>query len=287
MTSTFVTVAANPDLAKGLTIPGYVPVWGMVFLLSWIIPVGLGWPSHTHMYQKMISAKRSIISRAYPFIIAITFPLAILSGYVIAMTGRAFVTLPQGMRPDQIFVWQAQLYFHPLALGFIGAAGIAAMQSSLDAQAMGVASMVANDFAKRIGKITERGLARLTLAVRFILGILAIWAAITLPAPILKLGALSSAFGACTIPALTAALTGWRFATKHGLWTSVAGGFITTLVLAGQIPGTPKWLIHYGGIYAGFWGVIVSVVLLLLVSALTPGSRPSEKTVKAFKEVGW
>lgn len=281
----FEKILSTPELAKGLTIPGFTPAWQYPLLISWMIAIGLGWPIHTHMYQKMISAKAPSISRGYPLMIQLTFAPTIFAGFLIAMTARAFVTLPKGVTPDVAFVYQAMLLFHPIALGFIGAAGLAAMQSSIDAQVLGISTQITNDFLK--GKLTPKGAARLSMFIKFLMTIFAIWIALASPAMILTLGAFASFFGAILSPVLLSAIFGWKRGNKYA---SIVAPIIGSLVMAlvdKRLLGGLTGLHHPMGIYSGFWGTIVSYVLFLILCYAIPAGRPKEEVLKEMREVGW
>ena len=282
---TFEYIISNPDLAKGLTVPGFTPIWTYSFLVTWMIAVGLGWPIHTHMYQKMISAKSPTISRAYPFIIQATFAPGIFCGFLIAMTARAFVTLPKGVTPDVAFVYQAMLLFHPVFLGFIGAAGLAAMQSSIDAQALGIATQVTNDFLK--GKLTPKGAARVAMVVKLLMAAIAVWVALTSPAMILTLGGFASAFGAILAPVLLSALFGWRYGNKYAAFIAMLAGYAVTFCFDKKLLGWATGLNHPLGIYSGFWGTLVSFLLFFVLSLAIPAGRPKEEVLREMREVGW
>lgn len=283
--ATFEKILATPELAKGLTIPGFSPAWGYPLLVSWIIAIGLGWPIHTHMYQKMISAKSPTISRAYPLMIQITFAPTIFTGFLIAMTARAFITLPSGVTPDVAFVYQAMLLFHPIALGFIGAAGLAAMQSSIDAQVLGISTQITNDFLK--GKLTPRGAARLSMFIKFLMTLFAIYVALTSPAMILTLGGFASAFGAILSPILLASIFGWKRSNKYAATIAPIIGFIVMCSVDKKLLGWMTGLHAPLGIYSGFWGTIVSYILFLVLCYAISVGRPKEEVVKEVREVGW
>jgi len=281
----FQHIMSSPDLAKGLTIPGYKPIWNYTYLVPWMIAVGLGWPVHTHMYQKMVSAKSPTISRAYPFIIQATFAPGIFCGFIIAMTAKAFVTLPEGVTPDVAFVYQAMLYFHPIFLGFIAAAGIAAMQSSIDAQALGIATQVTNDFLK--GKLSPKGAARVAMAIKLAMAAIAVWVAIASPALILTLGGFAAAFGAVLLPTMFSALTGWKRGNKYAAIISSIVGYLVIFMFDKKLHGGLLPWNHPMGVYSGFWGTLVSFILFFAISLLMPAGRPKEEVLKQYEEVGW
>jgi Na+/proline symporter len=285
VTKTFEYILSNPGLTKGLTIPGFTPAWGYTLLATWTIAIGMGWPIHTHMYQKMISAKSPTIPRAYPFIAVANLPLVILSGFLIAVTARAFIELPKGVTPDVAFVYQAMLLFHPVALGFIGAAGLAAMQSSIDAQALGIATQVSNDFLK--GKLTPKGATRLSMAIKLILTAFAVWIALASPAMILTLGAFASAFGGILAPVMLSAFAGWKRGNKYAAAIAMIAGFLVTFMADKRLHGgLLPWHSPFG-MYSGFLGIITSFVLFFVLSLAIPAGRPAEPVLKEYKEVGW
>jgi Na+/proline symporter len=65
----------------------------------------------------------------------------------------------------------------------------------------------------------------------------------------------------------------------------MAGALGGTIVLFGIGLGFPQQQWH--GLYGGLWALLANLVLFVGVSLLTPGSRPSNDTVDAYRRVGW
>jgi hypothetical protein len=61
----------------------------------------------------------------------------------------------------------------------------------------------------------------------------------------------------------------------------IGGVFITILF------STYKPLMNPLDIYCGAWGLVTAIVLMVVVSLMTQGSRPSQKIIDQYNAIGW
>lgn len=282
ITTSFGTVRATaPEL---LTIPGPGSAWPWLFLISWAIPVGLGWTMHPHMWIRMHIPKTVKYIRMWPVWVVVSFPVVMGAALLAGIAGQAIrpgVTDPR--QSDTMMISLILDAFPAVVAGLVAAAGIAAMMSSVSSQIHGVGASVSQDFLhKLLARPDPRRSVLYTRLSVLIVGGIGLYLSLTRPGLLTSLGAFAAAWGAQAAPAAIAALAGWRWATR---WGAIAGAFGGTIVLLGIGLGMPRQ--QFLGVYAGLWGLGVNVALFLIISAATRSSRPARETLRAYQAIGW
>jgi SSS family solute:Na+ symporter len=267
-----------------LTIPGPNNAWPWLYLISWVIPVGLGWPMHPHMWLKMHIPKNVNYIRIWPMWITLSFPIVMGSAFLVGMTGQAARPgITDRAATDTIMISMILDFFPPLVAGLIAAAGLAAMMSTVSSQIHAVGASVARDFlTKWFPRQDPRQQVGLTRLAVIAVGLIGLYLSLTSPAFITTLGVFAAAWGAQAIPTALAALSGWGWATRWGAIAGTLGGSAVMLWIGIGFP-MQQWL----GVYCGLWGLIVNVVLFVGVSLATSRARPSLELVKQYRMVGW
>jgi SSS family solute:Na+ symporter len=280
--------AAFANVAQGrqdlLTLPGPSNAWPWLFLISWVIPVGLGWPMHPHMWLKMHIPKNVNYIRVWPVWITLSFPIVMGSAFLVGIAGQvARPGITSREASDTIMLTMILEHFPPVVGGLVAAAGLAAMMSTVSSQIHSVGASVGRDFLARWfpGQDPRQQVWLTRLAV-IAVGLLGLYLSLTSPAFLTTLGVFAAAWGAQALPAAAAALSGWAWATRWGVIAGSLGGSAVMLWVGLGFPGQ-QWL----GIYAGLWGLLVNVALFVLLSLLTPAARPSLKTLTQYRAIGW
>lgn len=271
--------ATSPQL---LTVPGAGRVFNWTYLVSWTIPVGLGWITHPHMWVRAYIGKDIRTTRLTP-LFALGFSFIIYTfGLMSAMVG--LITLPGLKAPDTVLVAAIAKFFPAIFLALIASAGVAAMMSSLDSQLLGLTNTVIKDIIHNINPETSnKNLFRYAHWSVLFFGLLGLILVFVNPGLLTAIGALSAVIGVQALPGLLLALFNVRWASKEGVLAGITGGFIGVLLFNFYPP-----LKNYLGIYAGSWGLIINLASLGIVSLATNRiSRPSEAKINAFSEIGW
>ena len=271
----------QPEL---LTLPGPGDAWPWAYLLSWVIPVGLGWPMQPQMWLRMHIPRSVTYIRLWPVWVTISFPLVMGAAFLTGMSGQVVRPgLTERAATDTVMITLLLEYFPPIVGGLVAAAGLAAMMSTVSSQIHSIGASVARDFLAQWFPDQESHkqvwLARLAVVV---VGFVGLYLSLTQPALLTTLGVFSAAWAAQVAPAAVAALSGWRWVTTWGAMAGAVGG---TLVLFWIGLGFPQQ--QWQGLYAGLWALLANLVLFVAVSLLTPGSRPARETVDAYRQVGW
>ncbi|MGF1550539.1 MAG: sodium/proline symporter PutP [Sphingomonadaceae bacterium] len=268
--------AANPqalDMFAGVT------ALGLVSSLAW----GLGYFGQPHIIVRFM-AVRSVHDVPKMRDIGMSWmAVALLGSLATGIVGLAYVSRT-GVAlddPETVFILFAQLLFHPLVTGFLLAALLAAIMSTISSQLLVSSSSLTEDFY-RIYLRREAGQKELVTIGRLsvvAVALVAIFLAYDPESNILGLVANAWAgFGAAFGPVIILSLT-WRRMTRNGALAGIVTGAATVLfwIYAPVLPGGEPLSIKLYEIVPGF---VAAFVAAMAVSAA--GSRPGEAVQAAF-----
>lgn len=129
---------ADASTRKDLTIVG------IISLLAW----GLGYFGQPHIIVRFM-AIRSVAAVPTARNIGMTWmTVSIIGALVTGLFGLAYVTAQQGVEidPETVFIYLSQILFHPLVGGFLLAAILAAIMSTISSQLLVTSSSLTSDF---------------------------------------------------------------------------------------------------------------------------------------------
>lgn len=258
------------DIFKGTS------VIGIIGFLAW----GLGYFGQPHIIVRFMAI--SSIKELKParrigmgWMIISVFG-AMLTGLVgIAYVDQTATTLAD---PETIFIKFAQVLFHPLITGFLLAAILAAIMSTISSQLLVTSSALTEDFYKtffrRHAKDKELVLiGRLSVLLVAIIGVLL---SLTPSDTILSLvGYAWAGFGSAFGPAVLLSLY-WKRMTKWGALAGMVVGAVTVLIWV-NVPALKEFM------YEMIPGFFLSLLAVYAVSLIT--SRPSKKVQNTFNEM--
>ena len=248
-------------------------VIGVISAVTW----GLGYFGQPHIIVRFMAIDRvENVGRAG--VIGMSWMVISLMGAVmVGLAGRAYVER-NGLvvdDPETIFIILANLLFHPAVTGFLYAALLAAIMSTISSQLLVSSSSLTEDFYRLFLRrnASEReavNIGRLSVALVAAAGIV-----IAADPDSEVLGLVANAwagFGAAFGPLILLALT-WKRMTGAG---AVAGLVTGAAVVAGWIAlGLNKAFLGGPGLYEIVPGFLASLAAILLVSRLT--ARPPTK----------
>lgn len=267
----------NPDL---LNITNGVTVMGIISLMAW----GLGYFGQPHIIVRFM-AIRSV--KDVPTARNIGMGWMILSLVGAMATGFAGIAYIQKHPevslndPETIFLVFSQILFHPLIAGFLLAAILAAIMSTISSQLLVVSSSLTRDIYKLfLNKEASEGqqvlIGRLSVVA---VAVLAIFMASNPDSSVLKLvsnawAGLGASFGPLVIMSLI-----WKRMNRNGALAGMIVGALTVIV----------WV--YGGIeingqaagdfmYAIVPAFVLSLISIIVVSLAT--NEPSSKIKQQF-----
>ncbi|HXH52681.1 MAG TPA: sodium/proline symporter PutP [Sphingomicrobium sp.] len=263
------------DLFAGMT------AIGIVSSMAW----GLGYFGQPHIIVRFM-AVRSV--RDVPTMrnigmswMVVTLIGALATGFVgLAYATRNGISVDD---PETIFVVMSQLLFHPLIAGFMLAALLAAIMSTISSQLLVSSSSLTEDFYRIYLRrdASQRELVTVGRASVLAVALVAAWLALDPESNILGLVANAWAgFGAAFGPIVILSLT-WKRLTRNGALAGMLVGAATVLfwiyapVLAGgDTLSSVIYEIVPGFLLCGLAAVVVSLA----------GSPPPESVIQTFDQ---
>lgn len=253
----------------------------IVSSLAW----GLGYFGQPHIITRFM-AVRSI--RDVPMMrrigmswMAVTLAGALATGFV----GLAYATR-MGIEvedPETIFIILADLLFHPLITGFLLAALLAAIMSTISSQLLVSSSSLTEDFYRTWFR-REASQKELVLIGRFSVIVVSLVAILLAYAPDSNiLGLVANAwagFGAAFGPIILLSLT-WKRMTRNGALVGMVAGAATVLFWI-YAPVLADGAALSSLIYEIVPGFVVCALAAIIVSLL--GSPPPESVQRDFEE---
>ncbi len=212
--------------------------------------------------------------------------VSIIGALAVGLTGAAYISMNKMQLgdPETIFIFFSQVLFHPLITGFLLAAILAAIMSTISSQLLVTSSSLAGDLYHRFlrrgasqGEIL--GVSRLCVAL---VAAVAIALAHDRSSSILSLVSNAWAgFGAAFGPIILLSLY-WKGMTRLGAISGMIAGAATVLLwiyLPIEVDGKPLSSLMYEMVP----GFIVATIVVLLVSKITP--PPSNEILSRHEKV--
>lgn len=253
------------DLTHGLTAIGFISA------VTW----GLGYFGQPHIIVRFMAIdKVKNVPRAAAFGLG-WMGIALIGSIGLGIAGRAYVER-NGLvvdDPETIFIVMAQLLFHPAVTGFLYAALLAAIMSTISSQLLVSSSSLTEDFYRLFLRRTASEREAVNVS-RIAVALVAIAACVLASDPNSEvLGLVANAwagFGAAFGPLILLALT-WERMTGAG---AVAGLVTGAGVVAGWIAlGWNKAFLGGPGLYEIVPGFAAALAAIIVVSLLTGKRR--------------
>ncbi len=257
-------------------------VLGIISLLSW----GLGYFGQPHIIVRFM-AIRSVKDIKTARRIGISWMLITLLGAVMTgLVGIAYVanTKMTLSDPETIFIVFSQFLFHPLISGFLLAAILAAIMSTISSQLLVTSSSLTEDFYKAFVKrdASQRELVLVGRLSVLAVALVAIVLAYDRESSILTLVSNAWAgFGAAFGPLVILSLY-WKRMTFAGALAGILTGAITVLVWI-YAPVLADGATLSSLVYEILPGVIISTISIVVVSKLTPA--PADEITALFSKM--
>jgi len=257
------------DIFKGTT------ALGIISLVAW----GLGYFGQPHIIVRFmaISSVKEIKKARRIGMSWMIFSVggAMFTGFI----GLAYYS-KQGLKladPETVFIQLSEILFHPLITGFLLAALLAAVMSTISSQLLVTASSLTEDvyktFFRRSAK--DKELMLISRLAVLAVAVLAVVLAYHKNGTILSLvGYAWAGFGASFGPVILLSLY-WKRMNKWGALAGIIGGAVTVIVWA-NVPVLAK------NLYEIIPGFLVGSIAIWIVSLLT--EAPNRQMNEAFKE---
>lgn len=272
---------ANPD---ALSLTAGATVIGVISSLAW----GLGYFGQPHIIVRFMALRSPRDAPAARRIGISWMVLSVAGTIATALTGIAyFSTHPEAKLTDTqhaetVFLDLSQILFHPLVAGFVLAAVLAAIMSTISSQLIVSSSAAVEDLAmllikRKLPARTQLWMSRgAVLCVAVIAGVIAV----DKNAAVLDLVAFAWAgFGASFGPVVLLSLY-WRKLTAAGGLSAMVTGAVVT-ILWKQVIEDPTST-GLTGLYEIVPGFLAALVVGVVVSLMT--YQPSERIDREFTQ---
>nr|WP_280848718.1 sodium/proline symporter PutP [Rheinheimera maricola] len=266
------------DASSGQTLT----VLGIISLLSW----GFGYFGQPHIIVRFMAIRSVKDIKAARRIgmswMLITIIGAVMTGLVgIAYVANTKMTLTD---PETIFIVFSQFLFHPLISGFLLAAILAAIMSTISSQLLVTSSSLTEDFYKAFVKrdASQRELVFIGRLSVLLVALVAIGLAYDRNSSILSLVSNAWAgFGAAFGPLVVLSLY-WQRMTFAGALSGIITGAATVLFWI-YAPVLADGAALSSLVYEIVPGVIVSTLSIIIVSNLS--TAPAEPVKQLFRQM--
>ncbi len=271
-------------------IPSFSDSWQNITLLSLVSSLawGLGYFGQPHIIVRFMaidSVKNiSTAKRIGMSWMTVTIVGALATG----LTGVAYINKFNVMLsdPETIFVFFSNVLFHPLVSGFLLAAILAAVMSTISSQLLVSSSSLTEDIYRAFSKkqISESRLVTIGRVCVFVVAVIASFIALEPSNSILSIVSNAWAgFGAAFGPLILCCLL-WKRITYQGALAGIISG-TTTVLFWISVPVFADGSTLSSLVYEILPGFIVSSMSIWLVSLLT--ETPSDHIVDTFDEVNY
>ena len=254
--------------------PGTWALWGASTSLMSIVSAaawGLGYFGQPHIIVRFMALETPQQAKAGRRIGIGWMALACLGAAATALVGIATYRRDTGRLPDPetVFISLGQLLFHPFVAGFMLAAILAAIMSTISSQLLVSSSALVEDLyhafnRKELGEKSSVLLGRVAVMIVSVVAALMAWQA---DDSILKLVSFAWAgFGASFGPVVLLALY-WRRLTRWGALAGMTTGAVVAAV----------WANLSGGVFdlyellPGFVANLIVTIVVSLVTEVAPG----------------
>ncbi|WP_271438371.1 sodium/proline symporter PutP [Pontixanthobacter luteolus] len=260
--------ATGPDY---LTLFGGLSVIGFLSAVTW----GLGYFGQPHIIVRFMAVRSIADVRVARNIGMSWMGVSLIGAIGVGIAGRAYIEA-NGMTvddPETIFIVLANLLFHPLITGFLLAALLAAIMSTISSQLLVASSSLTEDFYRLF--LRKNASERESVNIGRICVLLVALAAIVIASDpdSQVLGLVSNAwagFGAAFGPLIILSLT-WNRMTGSGALAGLITG--AAVVIAWISLGWNGSFLGGEGVYEIIPGFIAAWIAIVAVSAAT---RPKE-----------
>lgn len=278
LTSTL--TATNPDVLN----LSNASLLTAISAASW----GLGYFGQPHIIVRFM-AINSIRDLGVARKIGISWMVVSILGTIsVGLTGAAYIA-HSGITlndPETIFIVLSNTLFHPLVTGFLLAAILAAVMSTISSQLLVSSSSITEDVYYTFLRKNASQQERVLVARASVVGValIAVAMAFDRSASILSLvGNAWAGFGAAFGPVILISLY-WSGMTKAGALAGMSSGALTVLLWL-YLPVTVNGQTLSGLVYEIIPGVLVASLATVVVSRLTAGSKQHEQVAARFSDI--
>lgn len=258
------------DLFKGTTFIG------IMSLLAW----GLGYFGQPHIIVRFMAIKSVEELKPARRIAMGWMIISIIGALAVGLVGIAYVSVNNVTleNPETVFIMFANILFNPYITGFLLAAILAAIMSTISSQLLVTSSALTEDFYKSFFRreATDKELVFVGRAAVLLVALVGIALSYTPNDTILSLvGNAWAGFGAAFGPVMILSLY-WKQMNRWGALAGIIAGALTVIIWI-SIDGLSEFM------YEMIPGFFLSLLAVLVVSKITTG--PGKAVKDEFKEM--
>jgi solute:Na+ symporter, SSS family len=251
-------------------------VIGIISLLAW----GLGYFGQPHIIVRFMAISSLKELKPARRIGMGWMIISIIGAMLTGLVGAAYISKSGESLadPETIFIYFSELLFHPLITGFLLAAILAAIMSTISSQLLVTSSALTEDFYKAFFRrnASDKELVLIGRLSVLAVAIIAIFLSINPNDTILGLvGYAWAGFGSAFGPAILLSLY-WKRMTKWGALSGIIVGAFTVLIWV-NIPAAKSFM------YEMIPGFALSLIAVIVVSLLT--KAPAAKIEDTFDQM--
>jgi sodium/proline symporter len=259
---------------------------GILSAVAW----GLGYFGQPHIIVRFM-ALRSSRDAKYGTAVGMTWMILCVGGAVFtAMAGLAYfqqnqdVQITDAKNGESVFLDLAQILFHPLIAGFLLAAVLAAIMSTVSSQLIVTTSALVEDIVGGVGvKLSEQAKLWGGRIGVLVVSVIAVVLALDPNSSVLALVAFAWAgFGSAFGPIVLLSLF-WRRLTMAGAAVGMVAGAVVAFVWGQFEPDVAIGLFGDQHLYEIIPGFVICLVLAVVVSLITP--QPPAKAMEEFDDM--
>lgn len=246
----------------------------IISLLAW----GFGYFGQPHILVRFMAIKQPKYMKRAAWICMSWMVMSLMGAILTGLLGKVYFANTPLVNPESVFLQLAQTLFNPIVAGFLLAAVLSAIMSTIAAQLLASSSSLAEDiYLKYLHKNASR--KELLLVNRIavlIIAFIALLFSIDPHSSVLNLvGYAWAGLGASFGPLIICSLF-WKRTTRWGGIAGILVGGLTVIIW--------KNLANLGGIFTLYEMVpafIVGLFTIIIVSLLTP--KPPIKVQESFE----
>lgn len=262
--------------------PPEMTVLGVLSLLAW----GLGYFGQPHIIVRFMAIRDLPSIETARWIGMSWMFVTVLGAMMVGLFGLAYVQnnelQSQFLDPETIFILLSQALFHPIVSGFLLAAILAAIMSTISSQLLVSSSSITEDLYKTFLKrsATQNELVLIGRIATIIVSLVAIALAINPDSNILEMVANAWAgFGSAFGPIILLSLHWKRFTQRGAMTGMLTGALIVVFWLYVPVVPSPEGPLPLDSIvYAMVPGFFLSGAFAILVSLM---DRPVSAPIQA------
>lgn len=255
--------SANPELFAR---PGggdyFLPQIWFSFMLLWIFAD----PMFPQIFSRFYTAKDEKSLKMsmilYPIVVSFLFLFPVLIGVWANGVGLEVTSGSE----DMVLPMMVATYAPTFIFAFVMVGALAALMSTADSQLLSLSTMLSRDLPFKKKRISEIFVGKVLIVILSLFAILFVIGGYDPKVGIMGTLVSTTFSGLAVLCPTTIAALYWKRATKYGCISSIVIGEISIFLFQFK-------LIPNLGFLSAIWGIMIAIIVLIIVSYLTPNKK--------------